>query len=432
MVLLLLITYLSLTYLSIPDLFPQLVAYPIHSATAAVALLVSIVPLLGVIALPRLRLQLFLMSGFTAFVAVSWLLHGWLGGVVSAAQRFFPAAVVYFLGLASLRAPWRLTVLRIALAAMTVFMLVRGIQQYGIVNATREEMPYVMLRPSADPDSEAPRLRGLGILGDPNVYAQFLLIQIPLFYVSRGRAAGAGLRLFYVIPLTLFYLYGIYLTRSRGAIVGLGALVWLLAQRKYKVLGSGIGAGVAVLAFFSLSVITGRSDSPSTGEGRLAIWSDGLGMFKSSPLWGVGFRAFADTAEMNAHNSFLLCAAELGIIGYFLWMALLVVTAQSLRGIAEAGRSAAGGNDVNLTGRWAWAVQLSLYLYLITGFFLSSSYAPQLYMLLGMAGALIVVDAQRRGPHDAFPARTRWPQWSLAFCLGSLVAIYIMVRLRTF
>ncbi len=49
-------------------------------------------------------------------------------------------------------------------------------------------------------------------------------------------------------------------------------------------------------------------------------------MFKSAPLFGIGFNGFTDLYEITAHNSFVLCLAELGLLGSTLWLALLVTT----------------------------------------------------------------------------------------------------------
>ena len=58
---------------------------------------------------------------------------------------------------------------------------------------------------------------------------------------------------------------------------------------------------------------------------------------------------------MTAHNSFLLCAAELGLVGFFLWMSIIVVTMIQLNRVPEV-----VGNRIPALARWAIAVRLSL------------------------------------------------------------------------
>src|ERR1700682_4357662 len=56
-------------------------------------------------------------------------------------------------------------------------------------------------------------------------------------------------------------------------------------------------------------------------------------MFKSAPLFGIGFNGFTEFLDITAHNSFVLCLAELGLLGSTLWMALLVTTTAGLNRI---------------------------------------------------------------------------------------------------
>jgi hypothetical protein len=125
---------------------------------------------------------------------------------------------------------------------------------------------------------------------------------------------------------------------------------------------------------------------------------------------------------MTAHNSFLLVAAELGMIGYFLWMSMIVVTLIQLNRIPQV----VGKSDPSLV-RWAVGLRISLGGYLFTSFFLSRAYELPLFMLLGMCGGVIIA----AGGDDAVTLRgSGWPVWSLISCVGILALIYAMLRLR--
>ena len=76
----------------------------------------------------------------------------------------------------------------------------------------------------------------------------------------------------------------------------------------------------------ALDFTGGRGISASNGADRLEAWANGLEMFKSAPLFGIGFNGFTDLYEITAHNSFVLCLAELGLLGSTLWLAMLVTT----------------------------------------------------------------------------------------------------------
>jgi hypothetical protein len=83
----------------------------------------------------------------------------------------------------------------------------------------------------------------------------------------------------------------------------------------------------------ALDFTGGRGISAADGADRLEAWANGLEMFKSAPLFGIGFNAFTDLYEITAHNSFVLCLAELGLLGSTLWLALLVTTTTGLNRI---------------------------------------------------------------------------------------------------
>jgi hypothetical protein len=105
---------------------------------------------------------------------------------------------------------------------------------------------------------------------------------------------------------------------------------------------------------------------------------------------------------------------------------LIIVTVIQLR-VTVAENSKPDGNPE--LKRWAYAVMLSLYAFLATGFFLSRTYTPTLYMLLGMGGAIGVMEMERRKDYAMVPIR-RWAPISAALSVGSVLLIYLLVRLR--
>jgi hypothetical protein len=95
-----------------------------------------------------------------------------------------------------------------------------------------------------------------------------------------------------------------------------------------------------------------------------------------------------------AHNTYLHVAAELGLVGLVLFVALLVRAAQTLVTV----RRSVGG-DTRL-GAFAHVLLASLIGYAVCGFFQSAAYFPFFFLLLGLAaatGALLVTDRRPRG-----------------------------------
>src|SRR5207253_2607045 len=126
--------------------------------------------------------------------------------------------------------------------------------------------------------------------------------------------------------------------------------------------------------------------SVSSGRDRLDLWREGWGLFKSSPIWGIGFDWFAKNAgRTTAHNSFVLCFTELGLLGYTFWISLIVFSYYQLNIIRRMKpESAVDVEAISL----ARALRLALSAFLVTGWFLSRTYTATFYILIGMTGAL--------------------------------------------
>jgi hypothetical protein len=125
-------------------------------------------------------------------------------------------------------------------------------------------------------------------------------------------------------------LWTTYLTHSRGGLIALAAIALMAARKKLGTSASAVLAAVFIFGMLALDFTGGRGISAADGADRLQAWANGLEMFKRAPLFGIGFGSFTDFNEITAHNSFVLCLAELGLIGSTLWMALLVTTTMGL------------------------------------------------------------------------------------------------------
>jgi O-antigen ligase len=261
----------------------------------------------------------------------------------------------------------------------------------------------------------------LGILNDPNVFGQFLLMILPMLYVST-KDTGMNIGWLLTIPITLLFLVGVYYTGSRGAEMGVAALLamWFIGKSRTKgLIFSGVVAAGLLLA---VNLTRHRTITMSQGLDRLAIWSDGMSYVKRSPIYGIGYGEFTDMQGMTAHNSFLLVGAELGIVGLILWMSFIVVTFIQLSRVPKV----IGATNPALA-RWAVATRLTLGVYMATGFFLSRAYQMPLFLLLGMAGAII---ANSGGDEAVSLKGTAWPLWTIGLSFGVLVLIWVMLRLR--
>lgn len=416
----LVLAYIATNLLSPGDMFPSLAPYRPLLIVAMVSVPALILARLQAPQIGKLRTQFFLVILFFGYACCSWFPHGWLGGNLDTVLELGPNVIAYFMVLVLLRGPFRLGLLRLALVLVAIYVLVNAFSQIPYARASGESTPYVLVsRVLAGQDDV--RIQGLGMLHDPNYFGQFLLLILPMLYAGK-RAAGLGLGYAVAIPVTVLFLLGVYYTGSRGAEAGLAVLAGLYLVWRFKKVGAVFSIIVGSLLFLAINTFRSRTITMAGGMDRLAIWSDGMQLFKSSPLWGIGIRGFLARNTMTAHNSYLLCAAELGILGYFLWMSMIVVTFIQLSRVPEV-----VGKSNPALSRWAMALNISLGGYMFTSFFLSRTYDLPLFLLLGMSGAVIT----EAGGDEAIPLRgALWPVWSLGLCGGLLALIYVLLRLR--
>jgi putative inorganic carbon (HCO3(-)) transporter len=272
----------------------------------------------------------------------------------------------------------------------------------------------------------APRIRGFGILNDPNDFAQFLLIALAFLGVFWKRNSPLTSRVTLFFPAVIL-LYAIYLTDSRGAYFGLVVILLIVMSRRLGKAKSVILAGVLFGVLLVARSGGGRDISirDSSALGRINAWGSGIADIKGAPVFGVGFGNFTESADITAHNSFVLCFAELGFFGYFFWLALLVTTALGLEALARIPLKTAADFDFT---RYVTTIRAALYAFLTTSWFLSQTYKQTLYILLALAGVLIF---SRRSVFPAISVPiTRWLPVTLFAQIAFLIVIYVTVRLR--
>jgi hypothetical protein len=423
--------YLTLVFIRPGEQIPELRGLPVMDVVSVLALVAVGVAVLGGRGPSFRSPQLLLMLSLGAWALVSVALspiRSW--PAFEAAVGFGKSSGVAFLLVAlAVVTNRRLSGVAVLLVAVAVF--VSG--QAGVA-----EQLYAGASPLADaatapgnptwdgvgasgaslpsPGAGSGRLRGVGVFHDPNDLAVTLIAVLPLCLALRRDHSWVRNLLVVWIPGALI-LYGIYLTRSRGAVVAL-ACVFALSIRHRIGRPLALLAGVASLSVFvTLGFIGGRTmEMDQSASNRIVAWSEGLQMLKSSPVWGVGFGMFTAYHPKTAHNTFVQCFAELGLVGYALWLSLILVTLDDLR--------AASKSDLH---RWSRAVSSSILGFLAGGLFLSRAYDPTLYVLIGLGAA--IGDLARR---DGYPVGPRmlgtWVPFVGAAAAASIVAFWLYMR----
>jgi O-antigen ligase len=479
------ILYIVVTIISPEQFGKEWASYHVVMYLAGITALASL-PSMATYNYWRNSIQTYLLIGFTVAIALSQLAHGWLGGVVESWRLFLPSAAVFFFIVVNVTTIRRLKIAALAAAASCLAVTVEALcGYYAGFHGEMFVLQTNISSPQDDVIGQLTRIRGAGFLSDPNDLAQILLIALPLAFIAWRRGRIVSNAFVVLVPATLL-LWTTYLTHSRGGLLALAAVALMAARKKIGTSASTALAVVFILGMLALDFTGGRGISAADGADRLEAWANGLEMFKSAPLFGIGFNGFTDLYEITAHNSFVLCLAELGLLGSTLWVALLVTTTMGLNRIVgvkkerqsirfsgllpafEAGYFHSAGAlartpalssgiialkyapacevlpdmvsaNIAATGKklepvsapsvpqnWIVAMRLALVAFMTTSWFLSRSYTTTMYLILGLATATIALQRGDSKPTD----RGRWVFSSIAVEAMLIVLIYGLVRLR--
>ena len=409
-----------LCYFSPEVLFPSLAPYHIQQfimLPSVVFSLASLITRKAAVSSP----QWYLVLGLWFAVVFSRLSNGWLGTSFVAFLYFMIMVAAFFLVSMNAFTVTRVRIVIAVQAACAVVMAFQSILAYH----TGYMVDILLLQKRYDWDIS--RVRGFGILNDPNDFAQFLLVGIASLGVFWRRPFFANVALL-SIP-TGILLYAIFLTASRGAVIGLAVLGVIAVSRVMNKVMTTVFAVLFLSAGMLGQFTAGRAISTADGSsaGRIIAWGTGISLLKEHPLFGVGYGTFTEYNSLTAHNSFVLCFSELGLFGYFFWMGLLVTTVIGL----EAARKTVVTNAAD--ARFVAVVNVvraALYCFMTTSFFLSRTYTVQLYVLLGIAAAVIQLH-RTLYPRKA-PYMSLWIRRTLIAEFASVAFVYVFIRFRTF
>lgn len=343
--------------------------------------------------------HLVLLGGLAFAVVASVAIHGWIGGANEALVAFLPSILLFLTTALVVTTLQRLKITCIMIALCMVVLSVASISAFHegfmvkdlvVREGGSDEQPRDFLAvqqgqvaPADDASGENLwRIRSWGFFNDPNDFSQAILMSLPMLFGAwlDRRSLRNLLRVW--IPCAVL-LYAVYLTHSRGATLGLAMMLLYGLLGRAGPVKTFLVLGLFGMLGMAVGVTGGRgysSDEESAG-GRIAAWSEGLTMVRNEPVFGVGYGRFTEHHSYTAHNSFVLSFAELGLVGYFFWLALLVLA------FRELGRAVAISLPGSEEQRWAKLIRLSLIGFLTCALFLSRSYVPTLFLLLALCFA---------------------------------------------
>lgn len=245
------------------------------------------------------------------------------------------------------------------------------------------------------------RMCGTGLFADPNDLGLVLVTGIPICLYWLMRREGGATRLLWLGPLAVF-LYALVLTHSRGSflamLISLGVLFLVRYGMRRSILVGAVCFPILLAGFAGR--MTDFSTSEGTGQSRIHLWNDGLQMFRESPIWGVGMHQFANRARLQAHNSFVHCFAELGLLGGCLFLGAFIF---AFVGMLRIARNPEWLEDARL--REMFPYLMAIFVAFVVGIlFLSRAYVVPTYTILGLIAAFLRLVPKRT------PVETVQPQ----------------------
>jgi len=302
------------------------------------------------------------------------------------------------------------------------------------------------------------RITYLGFFSDPNDLGMFLVMCIP-FTIYFYKSGNLLLKLIMLAVLSII-LYGVFLTGSRGTMLGVGSLAGVYFLVTYA--GPRLFIAAMVVAPVAATVAASlQSNIDASANGRLEAWYHGIQMMLSNPVFGIGKGRFREEHGLVAHNSYVHIVGELGIPGYSLWGGALIFTVltgyaiikfrnkQVLAGVPEkiAKESSHGSatiktrkqhklqpkeEDKTLELAKEYAINQTMFFsmvgFMVTAFFLSRSYTLLLFIFVGMALASHIRLVKLEPKLEQF-FNTNIASRCMLYCWVVIVAVYITLKM---
>lgn len=235
--------------------------------------------------------------------------------------------------------------------------------------------------------SDGGRLTSVGIFENSNDIAAIMILVIPFTLVFLKGITFSVLRYLLNVVVFFFYVYLIWQSKSRGAVLGIGTLCvawfWLRASNKKAASFLVVFGLIASLGVMSL-IKRDAEDVEGSTSNRKIYWGAAINMGVRNPLLGVGYNGFplnllnytdghvgTEGKYKTAHSTWLLALAETGIVGFIFYIGIWIFSLRSA---------------------WAMRVEHPEFLLGIISYgtaitFLSHTYMLYPYILLGLTVA---------------------------------------------
>lgn len=232
-----------------------------------------------------------------------------------------------------------------------------------------------------------------------NEIARAFIMTLPLMVFLALHSANrlTRLALWAGSGLTVLALVG---TNSRGGFVAFLAMImvaWLRSQYKLKALLMAavvVATGLYVLPEERLEGTSDRYatiddyDEDNSFQGRLAVWTNGLSFIKYNPITGGGFDVFELSFGKASHNSYIEAAGEHGIVGFTLYVIVVISALGHLSSVVKACRD---DPELFWARDLARLMQLSFVGYLVGSLVINHAFFEYFYVQVGLVVVLYIL-----------------------------------------
>ncbi|MEW6323809.1 MAG: O-antigen ligase family protein [Nitrospirota bacterium] len=236
------------------------------------------------------------------------------------------------------------------------------------------------------------RTQYFGIFADPNDLALAYILMLPVAYyvISQARTLWVrGLAAFSFLSIA----YATTTTLSRGAFVAVLAAVPVIFVRDRRratafillVLLLGVLDPYIPSSFWARVESIEYNNPGQSAVQRIAAWEAGQQMFLDHPLLGVGKDQFLQHHVRAAHSAYFQVAAETGLFGLTFWVLLIAWTFKELYRVGSLARNHPEVADLEL---YAKGLEAGFVAFLVGAVFLSQAYSWLLFSFIGIAAAL--------------------------------------------
>ncbi len=255
-----------------------------------------------------------------------------------------------------------------------------------------------------------------GVVGDCNYYALMAVSFLPFAYFL---LPGAGKReRVFLCGSGLLLIASVLLTQSRGGLLMLGFCLMYIAFRtgrrvRFAVLACAV---VPVLVWVLPQsgfdrLLPGHASTEISDTYRREVLNAGLSMIAKHPLRGVGIGMFRPSSPVYnpaldgeaalGHNTYVELAAELGVAGLGLFMAIQIWAWRRAGHIARTSRAA----EDRLVPDVARALEIAIASFAFGAVFLSAAYTRSFWLLIALGLAVARLARARRvsGPRAVEP-----------------------------